>query len=203
MNPLSRMLVCLGAAAGIAGSSSLMAQTTAQPSTAPAPSTPKTTPAKTAEGAARQINWDALVPPDWNPTSQMKGANLGMLSDGDPRAVAMLKTLREAWDKAPTNNEIDGQRVRLPGYIVPLEEGQSGMKEFLLVPYFGACIHTPPPPANQIVHVMPKQPARGFRSMDTVWISGTLKALRSDTSMGASGYRMEADLVEPYVEKPR
>jgi hypothetical protein len=111
--------------------------------------------------------------------------------------------MRDTWDNAPTNNARDGQSVRIPGYIVPLEEGKSGVKEFLLVPYFGACIHTPPPPSNQIIHVLPREAAPGLRSMDTVWINGTLKTLRSDTSMGASGYRMDAVTVEPYVEKAR
>lgn len=202
MNSLSRTLACLGAAAAIIGSSGLNAETS-PPAAVAAPKGAKATPLMATEGAAREINWDALVPADWDATSLLKGANIGALSDGDPRAVALLKSMREAWDKAPTNNAIDGQRVRLPGYIVPLEEGKSGLKEFLLVPYFGACIHTPPPPANQVVHVTPKTPPKGFHSMDTVWISGTLKTLRSDTYMGASGYRMDADLVEPYVEKQR
>jgi hypothetical protein len=49
---------------------------------------------------------------------------------------------------------LDGQNIRLPGYIVPLEVSEEGRTtEFLLVPYFGACIHVPPPPSNQIVHV--------------------------------------------------
>jgi uncharacterized protein len=135
--------------------------------------------------------------------NQFKDMNFGILNDGDPRAAAMLKKMREVWDNAPTNNAMDGQSVRIPGYIVPLEEGKSGMSEFLLVPYFGACIHSPPPPANQIIHVVPSKPAQNFRSMDTVWINGTLKTLRTDSFMGASSYRMEAVTVEPYVEKAR
>ena len=152
-------------------------------------------------GAFREITWDDLVPKDWDPLKGFKGMNLGMLSDADPQAAAMLKKMRETWDNAPTNHAIDGQQVRIPGYLVPLEDTKAGMKEFLLVPYFGACIHTPPPPSNQIVHVKPLQPPKGFRSMDTVWVNGTIKTLRSDSAMGASSYRLEAVLVEPYVEK--
>ena len=70
------------------------------------------------------------------------------------------------------------------------------------MPYFGACIHSPPPPANQIIHVKPKEPAKGIRSMDTVWVNGTLHTLRTDTFMGASSYRMDAQGIERYVEKP-
>jgi hypothetical protein len=77
------------------------------------------------------------------------------------------------------------------------------MKEFLLVPYFGACIHSPPPPANQIIHVLPKSPAKGLRSMDTVWITGRVTTQRTDSFMGAASYRIEATEVSPYVEKAK
>lgn len=149
-----------------------------------------------------EITWDELVPANWDPLKQFKDMNFGVLSDADPRAAAMLKKMREVWDNAPVNNQMDGRAIRIPGYIVPLEEGKNGMTEFLLVPYFGACIHSPPPPANQIIHVKPKSPAKGFKSMDTVWIDGTLRTLRSDTFMGVSSYRMEAVGIERYVEKP-
>lgn len=156
---------------------------------------------KPVAGTFREIKWDDLVPPDWDPLKQFKNMNFSVMNDSDPRAAEMLKRMRETWDNAPTNNEMDGAAVRIPGYLVPLEDTKTGMKEFLLVPYFGACIHTPPPPANQIIYVQPQKPPKGFRSMDTVWVSGTLKTLRSDSYMGSSGYRMDAVRVEPYVEK--
>ena len=154
-----------------------------------------------APGTFREIQWDDLVPRDWDPLKQFKSTNFSLMNDSDPRAAEMLKRMRETWDNAPTNNEMDGVAVRIPGYLVPLEDTKTGLKEFLLVPYFGACIHSPPPPANQIIHVKPQKPPKGLHSMDTVWVSGTLKTLRSDSYMGASAYRMEAVSVEPYVEK--
>jgi hypothetical protein len=154
-----------------------------------------------ARGAFQEVTWDELVPKDWDPLKQFKDMNFGVLNDADPRAAAMLKKMRETWDNAPTNNAMDGKPIRIPGYVVPLEEGKSGMTEFLLVPYFGACIHSPPPPSNQIIHVRPREPAKGVKSMDAVWISGTLKTLRSDTFMGASGYRLEAVGIEIYTDK--
>ena len=69
------------------------------------------------------------------------------------------------------------------------------------MPYFGACIHSPPPPSNQVIHVLPQSLAKGVRSMDAVWISGTLTRVKGDSVMGASSYRMEAKLVEPYSDK--
>ncbi len=151
----------------------------------------------------KTITWDDLVPKDWDPMKEFKGMDLGLLQDGDPRAAQMMKRLREVWDNAPTNPQLVGQPVRIPGFVVPLEEGKDGLKEFLLVPYFGACIHSPPPPANQIIHVLPRSVAKEVKAMDPVWISGTLATLKTDSYMGAASYRIEATTVEPYVERPR
>lgn len=161
-----------------------------------------------AKGAAkaerfREIKWDDLVPANWDPMKEMKGFDVASLNDADPRAAQMLRRMREVWDNAPANPALDGQAVRIPGFVVPLEETKDGLKEFLLVPYFGACIHSPPPPANQIIHVLPQSAAKGVRSMDAVWISGTLVREKTDSYMGAASYRMAAQAVEPYVERPR
>jgi uncharacterized protein len=170
---------------------------------APAPSLGGQKPAPARVAGFQPITWDQLVPKDWDPMKELAGTDLNMLQDGDPRAMQMMRRIREVWDNAPVNPALVGQAVRIPGFVVPLEETKEGLKEFLLVPYFGACIHSPPPPSNQIIHVLPKSVAKGVRSMDTVWISGTLATLRTDSYMGAASYRIDAQIVEPYVEKPR
>ncbi|MFJ1254874.1 DUF3299 domain-containing protein [Cupriavidus sp. CuC1] len=68
------------------------------------------------------------------------------------------------------------------------------------MPYFGACIHVPPPPANQVVHVRTRQPLRGMRTMDTVWISGVLRVERAETMMGDAGYAISDARVEHYQQ---
>ncbi len=175
----------------------------------PADPRPGPTPAAAAKAAQkpvfvgpyRVINWEELVPAGWDPMKEFRDVNLATLQDNDVRAMQLLKRMREVWDSAPSNEKLDGQHVRIPGFVVPLEETKDGLKEFLLVPYFGACIHTPPPPANQIVHVLPQSAAKNVRSMDAVWISGTMTRVRTDSYMGVSGYRMEARLVEPYSDR--
>ena len=160
--------------------------------------------AKSAKAApVRQLKWEEMVPAGWDPAARLRNrGDLSRIQDGDPKADALLREVREIWDAAPPRPELNGQKVRLPGYLVPLE-GQAGeWKEFLLVPYFGACIHSPPPPANQIVHVKAAIPAKGLRSMDTVWITGTLRTERRDTDMGVSGYTVDGAVVEKYVEPP-
>lgn len=149
--------------------------------------------------AFRKIDWDALLPPNWDPLKDFRDAKLGLMSDSDPRAAQLLQRMREAWDQAPVNPAMNGQSVRIPGFVVPLDESKSGTREFLLVPYMGACIHTPPPPANQIIHVKASQPTKKLHTMDAVWASGRLRTVRSDTHMGASGYALDLAAIEPYV----
>ena len=152
------------------------------------------------KAAHRTIEWDALLPPNWDPLKDFRDSKLVLMSDSDPRAAEMLQRMREAWDQAPVNPVMNGQQVRIPGYVVPLEEAKGLMREFLLVPYMGACIHTPPPPANQIIHVKASRPTKKLHMMDAVWVSGRLSILRSDTPMGTSGYALDLAGVEPYVE---
>jgi hypothetical protein len=147
------------------------------------------------------ISWDDLAPADWNPMSSLKG--IGSYPDSDPRTQKLYERMREIWDNAPTVLAMAGKSVRLPGYLVPLDEARDGIREFLLVPYFGGCIHTPPPPANQIVHVRSQNAIKGLRTMDAVWVSGILGLERASTDMGVSGYTMTASQVLPYKGKPR
>ncbi|PXW93563.1 hypothetical protein C7444_11974 [Sphaerotilus hippei] len=148
----------------------------------------------------RDLPWSALVPPNWDPSKQFKDRDVAGLSDTDPKMLAMMREVRTAWDNAPTRPEMDGQAVRLPGYLVPLEGAAGEWSEFLLVPYFGACIHSPPPPANQIVQVRVLKPLKGLRSMDAIRVSGVLRLQREQTDMGVSGYRIDAARVERYTE---
>jgi len=150
----------------------------------------------------RETRWYELVPAGWDPNQQARQIRQGMrdLPDSDPRAVAMLQKLRAVWSDAPINASLDGAAVRIPGYVVPLEESSRGLKEFLLVLYFGACIHSPPPPSNQIIHVRLKRPAPGVHAMDFVWISGEIHGEHSASSMGSSSYAMNAIAVAPYVQ---
>ena len=157
-------------------------------------------PAKATPGQPRLISWEDLVPKDWDPMKELKGMDLSKLDDSDPRANELLMKLQEVSNNAPTNPALNGVEVKIPGFIVPLEENKGEITEFLLVPYFGACIHTPPPPANQILHVRPKQGAK-FRAMDTVWVTGKLQTVRNDSMMGVSGYQVMADSVTKYTGK--
>ena len=141
----------------------------------------------------RQITWPELMPKSWDGAKAMNSVDISNLQDDDPRANALLVKMREAADNAPPNMALSGTAIRIAGFIVPLEEARGEITEFLLVPYFGACIHSPPPPANQIIHVNAPPASKGWRSMDMVWVTGTLRVNRADTMMGVSGYHVSAE----------
>ena len=153
--------------------------------------------------AFREITWETLLPKDWDPMAPFKGLDLTRLNDRDPRAIEAMEKLQAAWAEAPVEASLRGAKVRLPGFIIPLDRDGDLVSELLLVPYFGACIHTPPPPANQIVHVVLKKPLKGLRMMDPYWIDGTLDLARGDTGIGVYGYRLKAEAMQPYVEKKK
>ena len=90
--------------------------------------------APAAKGAAaqyRQITWDDLIPPDWRPDDLFKDFDLGSMTDRDPRAAELMQKLREAWDRAPVIERMNGQRVRIPGFVVALENEGEQIREFL------------------------------------------------------------------------
>lgn len=104
------------------------------------------------------------------------------------------------------NKDLDGKVIRMPGYALPLEQSKDGVTEFLLVPYVGACIHTPPPPANQIVYVKLSKAYKVTSLYEPVWITGRIAIEASSRTLSfvdgaapvATGYRMDGVLIEPY-----
>lgn len=95
--------------------------------------------------------------------------------------------------------DLDGMDIRLPGYIVPLDfNADAEHTEFLLVPYFGACLHSPPPPPNQIVYVSANPAAKIPDIYEPVWLEGTMKTGRFDTEMANSAYELSLSKLEPY-----
>lgn len=153
--------------------------------------------------SAEEIDWDALIPVDWQPETLIEGFDLDeleSLADDDPRALALMDKLMELWAVAPVVEELDGRLVRLPGFVVPVELDAQRMSEFLLVPYYGACIHVPPPPANQTIHVVaPEGQEYVGELFDTVWVVGTLRVMRTSSELAEAGYRLDVVAIEPYM----
>ncbi len=147
-----------------------------------------------------EITWDDLMPADYRPDELFGDTDLSTLEDGDPRAVELMKKLQKLWQEAPVVTSLDNAQVRLPGFAIPLETDTKTAKAFILVPYYGACIHVPPPPSNQIVVVRAAQGAPIREAFDMVWVTGRLRVEAQQTDVAHAGYTLEASLVEPYEE---
>ena len=97
------------------------------------------------------------------------------------------------------NKKLDGENVRLPGFVVPVELDASGrVSAFLLVPYFGACIHVPPPPPNQVVFVHVQTPFALESMSAAMWVTGRLSTQSKLARLGAAAYTLAATSLEEY-----
>ena len=130
------------------------------------------------------VMWDQMVPPE----------ELGLMP---PSPYDESSEAQAFGTKAV--KELDGKYVKVPGFIVPLESDEGGiLSEFLLVPYFGACIHTPPPPPNQIVYIKMKKPVEIINIWDPYWIIGTMETDDYTSELADAVYQLSADKVEKY-----
>jgi len=152
-------------------------------------------------GDYEDIGWDSLLPEGWSVEKVMEDLNLNGLGDNDPKAREAMKKIREMWDKAPANPKLDNRRVSIAGFVVPLDGEREKTREFLLVPYFGACIHAPAPPANQVIHVVVSKTASTIKFTPAALISGTIRVVRSDTKLAVTTYEMTIDKAEPFKQE--
>lgn len=114
-----------------------------------------------------------------------------------PEGKFMSRPVKKAAGETPElMTELDGQDVKLGGYVVPLDFKATKITEFLLVPFVGACIHVPPPPANQIVYVKTKNGFTVKGEFDPVYVTGKLSAKLTPTDLAETGYTIDADSVE-------
>ncbi len=148
---------------------------------------------------AQELSWDDLMPADWQPETLFEDFDIEDMDDDDPRASELMERLQTLWRDAPVVPELDGRRVRIPGFVVPVNLDAETIDQFLLVPYFGACIHVPPPPANQTVFVQTRDGKPYVGTLfDTVWVVGDMQVNTVNSELGTAGYQIEQARVTPY-----
>jgi len=151
------------------------------------------------EELAGDQNLDPLGGPDPALAGQVENAIARAM--GTSPADEEGRTWEDALVSTRTRLEFDGSRIRLPGFIVPLEfDDEMNISEFFLVPYFGACIHLPPPPPNQIIFVDYPQGLQLDALYNPFWVTGTLKVERVENDTALAVYAMEAEAVVEYEE---
>ena len=178
--------VALSALAALLSSAAAVAQDTPQSlkwadlvPQAAAPATPRSFLANRPKGSAGQSHDPQVTEGRW------------LSAGAQPQASAGPPAVVEA---------LDGKRVRLGGYVVPLDFDATKVKEFLLVPFVGACIHVPPPPANQLVYVKSEQGFDVKGSFDPVWVTGRMQTKVAFTGLAEAGYSLDAEKVEARAE---
>jgi hypothetical protein len=140
-----------------------------------------------------ELNWTDLIPPGKEDVKQ-RLQGMGILPHDE------MSTLRSAQPPSSgVRTDYNGKVVRLPGYMIPLGTSAAGVTDFILVPYVGACIHVPPPPANQLVFVTTDQPYESSGMFEAVNVTGMFGTAATSTQLGDIGYALSADLVEPFA----
>jgi hypothetical protein len=157
----------------------------------------------------RAMTWEDLLPQDMefeDPFEALTPEQLSNLS-----IIARMRMLEEQKPEAVTEAtrlELNGVEARMPGYLLPLDYSENRVHEFLLVPRVGACIHTPPPPKNQIVYVKLEKGYKSTSRFEAVWAEGVMSTeaksselyLVDGTDDITTGYSMKANEIERYKQ---
>lgn len=99
--------------------------------------------------------------------------------------------------------KLNGKAVKIPGFMVPLDDMEyESVGRFLLVPDPQACIHVPPPPANQMIFVVMK----GKKKAPVAWgmpvmLTGDLKVKSIRSQFGVVSFQVAGESVKPYTGK--
>jgi len=135
------------------------------------------------------LKWTDLMPPGQPAIPPVLHGRFGVnhenLSSEQPESMGV----RTEWN---------GEIVRLPGFIIPIDYVGTGVIAFILVPFVGACIHVPPPPANQLVFVTTNEPYESSGLFEAVNVTGLFDTASTTTQLADIAYALSADKVEPF-----
>jgi uncharacterized protein len=173
-----------------------------------------------ADGGVEQILWEDLMPAGEEEKltalyedfyrdfeKQMRGnqvqlSDLGRKRNPDPSTIEEGSAL-DVMPQIGTFNtvaDLNNLTIRIPAYVVPLEfNAQKSYREFLLVPYYGACLHTPPPPPNQIIYVKSDKAVTVTDIWQPVWAQGVLTTEKHEHTVGSAAYTLSLAKLEPYT----
>lgn len=142
---------------------------------------------RASESGVRKIDWLELLPPE----------DLKALLEMPEIVHSGEMQMPEVMTSTRTVAAMDGVRGKVPGYLVPIsfDENQR-VTELFLVPYFGACIHVPPPPPNQLIFIRPENPIELGNLWDAYWVHGTVRIDRIENAIATSAYSLQLDRLE-------
>ena len=159
-----------------------------------------------------EIDWVALMPEDDLSALMNRPEFLNDITDGsaqdsvdDFKSQMLEDEQAQRYQSALTSTRVidafNGKAVRIPGFIVPLEQNENQeATTFFIVPYFGACLHMPPPPPNQILFVEFEEGIEIENLYDPFWFEGTIEIERHESAIGTSAYSLNLHHFEYYEE---
>ena len=153
---------------------------------------PETFEAAVSTAEVLDLDWENLVP-----EAETASARTGVVEHEQVDEGSPWQTMT---DVSAVRTELNGKRVRIPGYMTPLSFEEAEVGQFLLVPYVGACVHVPPPPANQIVYVEVEGTVPVLEMWEPFMAVGTLHTQPQSTELAEVGYTMSLDHLEVYEE---
>lgn len=136
-----------------------------------------------------EIDWDALVDNDWDPQALLDK----FFEENNPSREELHMEIRRLSEMSPIEPSLNEKVVKLPGYIVPVEFDGTDVKEFLLVPYVGACIHVPPPPPNQVVYGKSEKKIAFDGMWTPVWVTGKMMTVSANKEIAEPGFSRTVD----------
>lgn len=163
--------------------------------------------------AYTEIEWVELIPDDdlevlLNPPSSLfdvpEGSELDSFDafQGELMLTEETQRFKQAMGSTKVVKTHENKPIRIPGFIVPLRSGEDKkVTEFFVVPYFGACLHMPPPPPNQIIYSSSKTGLEVEDLYEPFWFEGTLTIETNNNTLGTSAYRLILDKVLPYEDE--
>jgi hypothetical protein len=147
----------------------------------------------------KRIEWSDLTPP-LSAGAQQAAAELNMRIDqmtDDEIADAMDKIDAEG---NSLMTELDDSNIEIEGFLVPIDFNVETATDFVLVPYFGACIHVPAPPPNQTVFVKFREGLAMAEFEQNYYypfkVRGKMKVARAKTELAEVGYQVTASDIE-------
>jgi hypothetical protein len=149
-----------------------------------------------------ELSWDELSPEGYEQGKILDKYQplIDSIPEGSPEENKVFDKMMAELNTAPANEKLDGKKVKIPGFVSPLDESDGKVTEFLLVPYFGACIHVPPPPLNNTLLIKP-QPEYAIpfdKTYEPVWVLGSMQVKTTSTDLAQAGYLIEEAIIEEY-----
>ena len=139
---------------------------------------------------AIELDWEDLLPKG---QTAIPNALRGLLEHDED-----LPLFSQQPASSGVRGDWNGLVVRIPGFIVPIDYSGTGVSAFILVPYVGACVHVPPPPANQLIFVTAPTPYESDGLFEPVSVIGKFGVSSISTELADIGYALSADKIEPY-----